>query len=122
MQRKHKFFSIIFCICLIVTIVFIVSNVPKVSATTLFTDGFESQNTSAWTGGNGTSGATISVSSTYAHGGTYSFEVTGLTSAGRYGYVIENLNSATTYFQVFVYCNCCASKQHKLHVSSFDNF
>jgi hypothetical protein len=84
---------------------------PKISAwqreylakyfTTIFSDGFESGNFSAWTGTEQYNG-TIAVSSDYAHHGSYSAKVS-FTATGAYADCYKDITSQTTiYIRAYV--------------------
>ena len=89
MKRKTLFLPV-FLMCLL----FLSINVKLVFATTIFEDGFESGDLSAWTGDNGY----VEVVSTYAYQGTYSAKITGPTWGQGYCYK----EWSGTYDTVFV--------------------
>lgn len=86
----------------------LLEHLPLVHATTLFSDGFESgqinPSPGAWTG-NGSSTATITVSTDCAHSGTYSAKLAGLTSNGRNAYATINVAGNPTILYARSYVN-----------------
>jgi len=68
-----------------------------VRATTIFSDGFESGDFSAWTG-TSLNGATIAASSAQAHHGTYSAKTSGLQTAGEFAWVYKTFTAAATIY------------------------
>ena len=88
MQKKLKFLSFLLIFC------FVASNIPQVNATTLFSDGFESGDFSAWTG----TGGSPTVQSTIKHSGTYAASFPSLNAV-----CSKYLSGTTIYVRTYFY-------------------
>jgi subtilisin family serine protease len=78
------------------------STPTPVPSDTIFSDGFESGNLSAWSGVGGTAGR-LSVTTAAAQAGTYGMQAS--VSGGTSGYVQDNLPSAVTSYHARFYVN-----------------
>ncbi len=70
--------------------------------TTIFNDGFESGNFSAWTS-SGSSGSTLSVVASPVHHGSYAMQVAGLGAAGENGYAHKSLAGTAFYARCYYF-------------------
>jgi hypothetical protein len=100
---KLKTSKTIFIIVLLLSICFIgLYQIPQVHATTIFSDGFESNNFNAWTGTDYESPSSQSVQSTTVYDGTYAASFVG--AAGWHPtYAYKTITSATTLYTRIYY-------------------
>jgi hypothetical protein len=96
-KRFFPLFLIVLLACSLLALNFTPTNKLTVKAATLFSDGFESGNFSAWTGTSTNQGGQPTVQSTTKHHGSYAMQAT-LTQTGFYAHAYKDVASGNTFY------------------------
>lgn len=107
LNGRKPFFSYFLILLIISSCVF--SFIPTLVATTIFSDGFESGNLSAWTGTNTNGGGSVAASSEYAYESIYSGKAI-VGSDGDWAVVYRSISPAgVMYMRGYVYVSAVGS-------------